>query len=133
VARAVGRSAFNRSGRRACRQLFRAWKIQRGGWQFKAVGSKGVVAVRESGALADAGKLLADAPGGVRAIIDIRDDPCHKGQDCRCSSSDKCDRRALACRLIELVGDQKADTEADRGLRKGNNARHREVVAKFIE
>ena len=36
-------------------------------------------------------------------------------------------------RLIELVSDQQADTEADRSLRKRNDARHREVVAKFIE
>ena len=91
------------------------------------------MAVREAGALADAGQLLADAPGGVRAIVDTRDDSGHEGQNGRCSSSDKGNSRALAGRLIELLSDQKADTEADRSLRKRNNARHREVVAKFIE
>ena len=59
--------------------------------------------------------------------------PATKGRNGRRSSSDKGNRRALAGRLIELLSDQKADTEADRSLRKRNNARHREVVAKFIE
>jgi hypothetical protein len=91
------------------------------------------MAVREAGTLADAGQLLADSPGGVRAIVDIRYDSDHEGQDGRGSSSDKGNRRALAWHLIELLSDQKADTEADRSLRKRNDARHSEVVAKFIE
>ena len=41
-------------------------------------------------------------------------------------------RGALARRLFEFIGDQQAHAETDRGLRR-NNARHRKVVAEFIE
>ena len=95
--------------------------------------SEGIMTIRQTGAFADAGKLPADAPGRFRTIVDIRDDSGQKGKNgCR-SRSDKCNGRALARRLIKLVSNQKPDTEADRGLRKRNNAGHREVVAKFIE
>ena len=95
--------------------------------------SEGVMTIRQTGALPYAGELLANAPGGVRTIVNIRDDSGQKGKNgCR-SRSDKCNGRALARRLIKLVSDQKPDTEADRGLRKRNNAGHWQVVAKFIE
>jgi putative holliday junction resolvase len=92
---------------------------------------EGSVAIRQAGALTDAGKLPANTPRRIRAIVKIRDDPSHKRQDCCRSSTDKRYRRALANRLLEPAGNQQADAESHRSLRESNDARHGKIVAKF--
>jgi putative pre-16S rRNA nuclease len=91
------------------------------------------VAVGDPCSLADAGKLSADAPGGIRPIVDIRDNPDDEGHDRRGAGADKRNRGALARTRIELVSDQEADTEANGSLGERHDARYGEVVTKFIQ
>lgn len=100
---------------------------------IRTPGSVRTIAVRETGALTNAGKLPANAPRRIRAIIQVGDDSRHKWQDCCRSSTDKRNRCALANRLVELAGEQQADAESHRSLRESDDARHGEIVAKFTE
>lgn len=91
------------------------------------------MAIGEPSALANAGELLANAPGGVRTVIDVGDDSRHERKDGRCSRYDKRKRGALARRLLELVRDQQTYTKSDCSLGKRNNSRDGKVVAKLVE
>jgi putative Holliday junction resolvase len=101
--------------------------------RFEVARSEGIMSVGEPRSLANAGKLPPDAPGGVRSIVNIRDNPDDEGYDRRGAGADKRNRGALARTRIELVSDQEADTEANRCLGERNDARYGEVVTKFIQ
>lgn len=91
----------------------------------------GSVAVGEPRSFTNAGELPADASRRIRTIVEVGNESRHEWENGGRSRSDKCNRCALTNGLVKLAGEEQADAESYRSLRKSDNAGHGESVAKF--
>ncbi len=91
------------------------------------------VAVREAGVVADALELPAHAAGGGRPVADIVDDAGYDRNDRGKSRANESDRSLLTDGAIEFVRKEQTNPEAHGHLRKGDDSRDGQVVAKFFK